>query len=134
MKKLILEDKECVRCGNKFGRGSCRQVSDFKEKKYCSHECYVEHKKGENHWNWNGGIKVTKEGYLFNRKTNKFVHRMVMEEYIGRRLEKNEQVHHMNHIPGDNRIENLMLTINGEHRKTYHNEYERDKKGRFKKA
>jgi len=133
MRKLILDKKECKKCGKLFGRESCRRVSDFKEKKYCSHSCSVKDRVGKNHWNWRGGIKITKDGYLYNRKAGKFVHRIIMEQYIGRELEKYEQVHHINHIADDNRIENLLLTKNGEHKKLYHNNQNRDEKGKFKK-
>lgn len=39
----------------------------------------------------------------------KTVHRHVMEEYLGRALEPNEHVYHINGDSRDNRIENLIV-------------------------
>ena len=42
-------------------------------------------------------------------------HRYVMEQYLGRKLLKNEQVHHINGDKFDNRIENLIIVTQNEH-------------------
>ena len=42
-------------------------------------------------------------------------HRWVMEQYLGRKLNKNEQVHHINGDVLDNRIENLQVMNVKEH-------------------
>jgi hypothetical protein len=36
-------------------------------------------------------------------------HRYIMAEYVGRDLQKDEYVHHINGVRDDNRLENLML-------------------------
>jgi len=46
-------------------------------------------------------------------------HRKVMEDFIGRKLFKYENIHHKNGIKTDNRIENIEIVTYNEHRK-YH--------------
>ncbi len=132
MKKLTLPDKNCPVCRKIIKRKNYPRVSAFKEVKYCSRKCFFRNNMGENHWYWKGGMKTRPDGYIRDSKTDKYIHRIVMEKHLGRKLKKEEQIHHINEVKNDNRIENLLLTKNGEHRKKYHANAKRNKKGQFK--
>lgn len=60
---------------------------------------------------------LNKNGYLSLCIGNhrEYVHRLVMEEHLGRKLTDDESVHHINGDRTDNRIENLQLLTKSEH-------------------
>jgi hypothetical protein len=51
----------------------------------------------------------------FRDGTTGDLHRLIMENHIGRQLERKEVVHHINGNKSDNRIENLQLMTLSEH-------------------
>ena len=46
---------------------------------------------------------------------HKYVHRLVMEEHLGRKLNRNEYVHHIDGNPHNNDIDNLEIISPTEH-------------------
>ncbi len=75
-------------------------------------KCSNEYHRGERNPNWKGGTTISKAGYIYVYQGHqKYLaqHVLVMEEFIGRRLNLGENVHHVNGVKDDNRIENLEL-------------------------
>lgn len=83
--------------------------------KYCSRSCYFKSRIGQNHPNFKGGWKQL--GYWFISKDGKNIgkHKHLMEQKIGRKLHKNEIVHHINGNKLDNRLDNLQIMTRKEH-------------------
>lgn len=54
---------------------------------------------------------IAKNGYVYFNKGGKKIaeHRSIMEEYLGRKLIPGENVHHVNGVRDDNRLDNLEL-------------------------
>jgi hypothetical protein len=84
---------------------------------------------GPNNPKWKGGRYISTEGYVFVKcwghpRANKggyvFEHILVMEQHIGRYITTQENVHHINGVRTDNRIENLEVLTRGQHTK-HHN-------------
>lgn len=60
-------------------------------------------------------IEINKNGYFVVKETGEYLHRIIMELMLGRKLEVGEEVNHINGDKVDNRPENLEVLSREEH-------------------
>jgi len=63
------------------------------------------------------GGTITFQGYKAHRVNGKYIleHRLIMEKHIGRKLKRNEVVHHKDENKLNNNLDNLVLMTKKEH-------------------
>jgi len=71
----------------------------------------------------NTGTFDKSNGYARIKKEGKYIHRLIMEKFLGRKLLRTEQVHHKNKNKLDNRIGNLIIVTAREHLKLHKTKY-----------
>lgn len=124
---------KCIDCGRTTSMYTCKRCS----------KCFGKSQTMENNPHWKGGHHYRVDGYkMIYMPNHPFCsqygyireHRLVMEKKLGRYLNAEEVVHHINEIRDDNRIENLQLFNNGSDHSKHHDLASSGKKYRFKKG
>ena len=125
--------KTCPQCGKEFS-----VPQSYAANVHCSHRCEkasrIKRPTGRSHngqsalINFQGYITVYEPNHPnANRSGRVLEHRLVMEEQIGRILESDEHVHHINHDKADNDPDNLEIVDPSAHgRET--NEYTKERR------
>lgn len=113
--------KECAYCGDEF----TLSYWQAKNRKYCSSECANNAQRGQKgttqlkgkespHYR---GERLRHNGvWDYDIEGNyRPVHRMVMEEHLGRKLDDSEIVHHIDGDNTNNNVDNLYICSKGKH-------------------
>jgi hypothetical protein len=117
----------CDCCGKSFER---RKSAGKRKHSFCSRKCQHTFFRGQNSPQYKNGRYTDDRGYVLvytpkhPRRVAKcyvYEHILVMEKALGRYLEKGEVVHHLNGDRENNRIENLQVMSQAEHRKLHTN-------------
>ena len=110
--------KKCLVCPTEF---ICNKTGRDKTKKYCSIKCAA---LGRSLRALPLGTKkFGSEGYWLVKVSARkwdYEHRVLAEQELGRKLRRDELVHHVNGIPSDNRKENRAVMTNSEHQRVHH--------------
>lgn len=113
--------RTCEHCGEPFEVEPNQLASVVNAGRFCSVGCKhaantgVEKVAGTRYVRSRDGYVVVKTGI---RKWE-LEHRLVMAAHLGRQLETDEHVHHVNGVKHDNRLDNLQLLTNAEHQRLH---------------
>ncbi|WP_416148933.1 HNH endonuclease [Salipaludibacillus sp. HK11] len=110
----------CCWCDKKFSK----KASNIKrtECNFCCHKCCVDYSRGTG--------KNTRNA----KRNGIYIHRLLAEKYLRSELLPDEEVHHVDLNPLNNRPENLVVLKKGEHSALHSSMKVRDKNGRFTKT
>lgn len=100
--------RECLQCGNEF------VISPkHKDKKFCNVECACAYRREQKRV-----ATIGTNGYKyvwFADGSGEKEHRYLMEQHLGRKLKKDEVVHHIDGNRTNNDLGNLVVMSRGEH-------------------
>jgi len=112
-------EKTCSQCGGLFSVHKYRAETAM----YCSRPCQHSSLVGRQSRRSAGGRITNKHGYVLVRGSEitsgwsyRYEHRVIIEAAIGRRLSRDEVVHHIDMNKKNNHINNLFLTDRIKHR------------------
>jgi len=112
----------CSTCNCEFEKWPCLFRKTINLKHYCNPICgNLSMRSGKTSYGFKKTTGSPLNPYRRCMKEGKYVyeHRWLMEQHIGRKLLKNEHVHHINGNTTDNRIENLEILSNSDHAKIH---------------
>lgn len=114
---MKVKDKNNPMYGRTHRPEARRKISESRKK-------YV----GKLHPSWKGGKRLNHNGYVEVRKPSHhrargngyvFEHILIAENKLGRKITKDEHVHHINEVKTDNRPGNLHVLSHSEHSKIH---------------
>lgn len=127
--KVKYPEVDCPTCKKKFKpKSKISKKGKLYAQIYCSRICCYSTRRGTNHPRAvEGNRHINSHGYASVLDPEKrfksgriLEHRLVMEQHLGRKIESDEHIHHVNLVKTDNRIENLKLIENFEHQELHY--------------
>lgn len=99
--------QECKGCGKTFFAQPYRRVS------FCSTRCNLDNRSRVRRVEGDGWTIQSKTGYVVRSRNGRteLQHRYFVEQHLGRALAPFENVHHINGVKDDNRLENLEVWV-----------------------